>query len=108
MGVSSGCCWADAVGLRVSLRVERSNPSCDLAGRVERSDTHQYCACGDGFRFALPILRGEAIQLVACSPDERSDIRGGVRVVPDVASLIRATPLNMRRHSRGTLRPRFA
>jgi len=28
---------------------------------------------------------------VAGSPDERSDIRGGRRVVPDVASLIRAT-----------------
>jgi hypothetical protein len=27
----------------------------------------------------------------ACSPDERSDIRGGVRVVPNVALLIRAT-----------------
>ena len=25
------------------------------------------------------------------SPDERSDIRGGVGVVPDVAALIRAT-----------------
>ena len=26
-----------------------------------------------------------------CSPDERSEIRGGVRVVPDIALLIRAT-----------------
>ena len=26
-----------------------------------------------------------------CSPDERSEIRGGVGVVPDIASLIRAT-----------------
>jgi hypothetical protein len=29
--------------------------------------------------------------LQTCSPDERSDIRGGIRVVPDVAALIRAT-----------------
>ena len=29
----------------------------------------------------------------SCSPDERSDIRDGVRVVPDVAALIRATKL---------------
>jgi len=32
---------------------------------------------------------GKAIDLVACSPDERSDIRDGV--APDVAALIRAT-----------------
>src|SRR5947208_2188501 len=29
--------------------------------------------------------------LAACSPDERSEIRDGVRVVPDLAALIRAT-----------------
>src|SRR5258708_39735957 len=27
------------------------------AGSVERSDTHQYRRCGDGYRFAPPILR---------------------------------------------------
>ena len=44
---------------------------------------------------------------VARSPDERSDIRGGVRVVPDVASLIRATN-EMPSRSRDVIRPRFA
>ena len=42
-----------------------------------------------------PIARGYVTSLYAasveCSPDERRDIRGGVRVVPDVAALIRAT-----------------
>ena len=33
---------------------------------------------------------------VTSSPDERSDIRDGVRVVPDVASLIQATKLQTR------------
>ncbi len=42
-----------------------------------------------------------------CSPDERSDIRGGVRVVRDVASLIRATKPNMSSRSRGAMRPEF-
>ena len=31
------------------------------------------------------------IASAACSPDERSDIRGGVGAIPDVAALIRAT-----------------
>ena len=46
---------------------------------------------------------------LTCSPDERSDIRGGVRVVPDVAALIRATKLitNTTSRSRGAMRPEF-
>ena len=41
-----------------------------------RANGSRECAPDDRLR--------EAIQLVACSPDERSDIRGGVRVVPDL------------------------
>jgi len=39
-------------------------------------------------------LKFETLRVVVSevsSPDERSDIRGGVRVIPDVAALIRAT-----------------
>jgi hypothetical protein len=41
--------------------------------------------------FAFCVTIPATIIARACSPDERSDIRGGVRVVPDVALLIRAT-----------------
>ena len=34
------------------------------------------------------------ITSAACSPDERSEIRGGVRVVPDIVTLIRAYDLS--------------
>src|SRR6185369_8722766 len=51
--------------------------------------------------------RGEAIQLVACSPDERSDIRGGVRVVPGCRCAHPGYDLNTTSHSRDALRPRF-
>jgi hypothetical protein len=51
--------------------------------------------------------RSEAIQLVACSPDERSDIRGGVRVVPGCRCAHPGYDLNTTSHSRDALRPRF-
>src|SRR5207248_11323752 len=43
--------------------------------------------------------------LAACSPDERSEIRDGVRVVPDLALLIRATTSDTTSRSRGAMRP---
>src|SRR5438876_5315918 len=43
--------------------------------------------------------------LAACSPDERSEIRDGVRVVPDLAALIRATTSDTTSRSRGAMRP---
>ena len=48
------------------------------------------------------------------SPGERSDTRGAskfrsrISLIPDIASLIRATSLNMRPHSRGAMRPKFS
>ena len=51
--------------------------------------------------------RSEAIQLVACSPDERSDIRGGVGVVPGCRCAHPGYDLNTTSHSRDALRPRF-
>src|SRR6185437_8533904 len=107
MGVSSGLLFGGRGWLESVIASGAKQSILRPAGRVERSDTHQYCACGDGFRFALPILRGEAIQLVACSPDERSDIRGGVRVVPGCRCAHPGYDLNTTSHSRDALRPRF-
>src|SRR5438552_5234736 len=37
------------------------------------------------------LIASASLARKACSPDERSDIRGGVGMVPDLAALIRAT-----------------
>src|SRR5882724_6551112 len=51
-----------------------------LSAKKENGLRRRFAPCNDG--------------VLTCSPDERSDIRGGMRVVPDIAALIRATKLD--------------
>src|SRR4029079_12191898 len=62
---------------------------CRSVGWVERSETHRLFARREmmGFAAVYPSYARPRFR----SPHERSDMRGLLRMVPDVASLIRAT-----------------
>jgi hypothetical protein len=84
------------------------NPIVGVAGAVRSSDPHFQTASTGPLMRAAQRPRPDGVRLAAVrepaadpyqlrpgkrSPDERSDIRGGVGVIPDVATLIRVTLL---------------
>ena len=87
-------------------RLARRGDGYLRAGKTRRAGRPNRAAAGFA---AVPLARtggGEAgTDRELRSPDERSDIRDDVRVVPDVAALIRATGCNIKCHTASILAP---
>src|SRR5438270_351053 len=84
--------WLSVSGQRISV-CPWSQQGGGFVGWVERSDTHQYFWCGDGYRCAPPILVIAKSNIIApfrkewpaadCNPQQAADDR----IVPILSSL---------------------